>query len=318
MTADSLLQGRLCCLILGGALLAGVPGVAVAADRQKNGSFTATLGGHAVHYEVHGQGPVLMALTNSWGLTLEALRGMYRPLEERLTLVYFDPRGMGRSGPARNDGDLGMAAVREDWGALRRHLKIEKANAIGWSNGAMNLLVLAAEDPQTVGSAIFVHGVASFGPEDMQAFAARHPEMTARLTAFHKELADPGLTDHDRTARQRRMWMEEYFPFLLADPARSKVLFEEGFRGQPFSYPHTRQTDKDSAGFDVRPRLSRITARSLVIAGAKDAAPPAKVKEIADGIAGATFVVLEGSGHFAPLEEPEAFRRAVFEFLGVR
>jgi pimeloyl-ACP methyl ester carboxylesterase len=36
-----------------------------------------------------------------------------------------------------------------------------------------------------------------------------------------------------------------------------------------------------------------------------------------DGIPDATLVVLERSGHFAPLEEPEAFRQAVFDFLGV-
>ena len=41
------------------------------------------------------------------------------------------------------------------------------------------------------------------------------------------------------------------------------------------------------------------------------------MKEIADGIPGATFRIFEDSGHFAPIEEPEGFRQAVFEFLGV-
>jgi proline iminopeptidase len=289
----------------------------VAAQGLANGSFQADLGGRSVHYEVHGKGPVLMTLTNSWGLTLDGLRGLYRPLEERLTLVYFDPRGMGRSGPARTDADRGMAAVREDFDALRRHLKIDKANAIGWSNGAMNLLVLASERPETLSAAIFVHGVASYGPEDMKSFVERYPEMAARFMAFQKELDDPALTDAERTARQRRMWMEEYFPFLLADPKASRARFEEAFRGQPFSHPHTRQTNVDSANFDGRPGLPKIKARSLVIAGAQDAAPPSKVKEIADGIAGARFLVLDKSGHFGPIEEPQAFRDAVFDFLGV-
>ena len=100
-------------------------GAAHAADAPlANGSFTTDLNGHKVHYEVHGQGPVLMTLTNSWGLTGEGLRGLYRPLEEKLTLVYFDPRGMGASGPAATDADRGMAAVREELRALQRQLKI--------------------------------------------------------------------------------------------------------------------------------------------------------------------------------------------------
>jgi proline iminopeptidase len=245
------------------------------------------------------------------------MRGLFRPLEEKLTLVYFDPRGMGTSSPARVDTDRGMAAVREDFDALRRHLKIGKANVIGWSNGAMNLLLLASEHPETIESAIFVHGVASFGPDDMKAFAEAHPQMTARYIAFQQGQDDEKLTDEQRTARQKTFWMGEYFPFLLADPRASKPKLEEAFRGQPFSTPHTRQTDVESGMFDARPKLGAITARSLVLAGASDAAPPAKVKVIADGIKGAQFKVFERSGHFAPLEEPEAFRAAVFEFLAV-
>lgn len=282
-----------------------------------NGSFTAEAGGRTIHYEVHGSGPVLMALTNSWGLTLDGLRGLLRPLEDKLTLVYFDPRGMGSSSPARTDEDRGMAAVRADFDALRRHLKIEKANVIGWSNGAMNLLLLASEKPETIGSAVFVHGLASFGPEDIQAFGQKYPEMTARFVAFQQAQDDPKLTDDERTVRQKAFWMGEYFPFLLADAKASRARLDEAFRGQPFSTPHTRQTDIETASFDARPKLGSITARSLVLAGKYDAAPPEKVKVIADGIKGATFRVFEHSGHFAPIEETDAFRAAVFEFLGV-
>jgi pimeloyl-ACP methyl ester carboxylesterase len=151
----------------------------------------------------------------------------------------------------------------------------------------------------------------------MLEFANRFPDMTTRFLAFQKEQENPKLSDDERTARQRTFWMEVFFPFLLADPKASRPKLDEAFRGQPFSTPHTRQTDIESAMFDARPKLGAITARSLVLAGEKDAAPPAKVKEIADGIKGATFKVFKNSGHFAPIEEPEAFRTAVFEFLGV-
>ncbi len=297
-------------------LLALAAGPAAKTEALANGSFTADLGGRTLHYEVHGTGPVLMALTNSWGLTLDGLRGMYRPLEERLTLVYFDPRGMGSSSPARTDADRGMAAVREDFDALRRHLKLEQVDAIGWSNGAMNLLLLAAEKPATIRSAVFLHGLAHYGPEDVQAFTRTYPDMTARFVAFQQAQQDPTLSDDERTTRQKAFWMGEYFPFLLADARASRPKLEAAFAGQPFSAPHTRQTDVETATFDARPKLRAITARSLVVAGQHDAAPPSKVKEIADGIKGATFKVFAHSGHFAPLEEPEAFRAAVFEFLG--
>jgi proline iminopeptidase len=307
---------RVSTLAAAAALAAGTAGAADAP--LANGSFTAELGGRKVHYEVHGHGPVLMTVTNSWGLTGEGLRGLYRPLEEKLTLVYFDPRGMGASGPAATDADRGMAAVREDFRALQKHLKIGKANVIGWSNGAMNLLVLATETPDDLASAIFVHGLASFGKEDMVAFAARYPDMTKRFSEFGKQMADPKRTDAERTAMQKKMWMGEYFPFLLKDARLTGPRLQEAFATQPFSHPHARQTDIESGDFDVRAKLAAVKVPVLVIAGAADAAPPAKVKEIADGIPGAVFKVFEDSGHFAPLEEPEAFRQAVYDFLKVR
>ena len=147
----------------------------------ENGSFTAELNGFSIHYEVHGQGPVVMTLPNSWGLSLGGLRALYRSLEDTLTIVYFDPRGMGESAPIKEDSDMSMAAVRADFDALRRHLGLEKVNALGWSNGATNLILLASEKPDTLSTAVFLHGSASHGPEDMKGFAERYPELLALI-----------------------------------------------------------------------------------------------------------------------------------------
>ncbi|MCJ7754690.1 MAG: alpha/beta hydrolase, partial [Thermoanaerobaculales bacterium] len=154
----------------------------------ENGSFTAELNGFDIHYEVHGQGPVLMVLTNSWGLSTEGLRGLLGPLEERLTMVYFDPRGMGESAEIREESDMGLEAVRADFQALREHLGLESVNAIGWSNGAMNLVLLAAERPETIDTAIFLHGAASYTAEDMAAMAADYPELMKASMAFNQEM----------------------------------------------------------------------------------------------------------------------------------
>ena len=282
-----------------------------------NGSFTADLNGFRIHYEVHGQGPVLMALTNSWGLSLEALRAMYRPLEEKLTLVYFDPRGMGGSGPVRDESDRGLAAVRADFQALRAHLKLEKVNAIGWSNGAINLVWLAHEHPETLSSAIFVHGMASLGPEDMKAMQAQHPELTKSYGALMAAVSKPGLSAAEQTALQRKMWLEDYFPTLCADPVKGRALVADVFDEAQLSWPHAAYTSKELPTFDTRGLLAAIPVRSLVIAGAHDMLPPERVKVLADGLPRAEFVVFEKSGHFSPVEEPEGFRAAVYAFLGV-
>ena len=59
----------------------------------ENGSFKTELNGFGIHYEVQGEGPVLMVLSNSWGINVPALRALLGDLENDLTMVYFDPRG---------------------------------------------------------------------------------------------------------------------------------------------------------------------------------------------------------------------------------
>jgi proline iminopeptidase len=283
-----------------------------------NGSFTAVLGGPRIHYEVHGRGPVLMTLPNSWGLSLQGLRALYRRLEERLTLVYFDPRGMGGSGPAEEGADRGMAAVRTDFLALQRHLGLERVAAIGWSNGAMNLIGLAAAHPATLCAAVFVHGVANTAPEDMQYFEERHPDLVKAYGEFMADVARPELTRAERTERLRRFWLGFYFPRLCADRAAGTSLVARVFEDAELSWPHAERTNEEAAGFDARGDLARICVPSLVVAGAHDLLPPGRVREMADRIPGAEFAVFDRSGHFAPVEEPEAFADVVCDFLDRR
>ncbi len=289
----------------------------VVAEGLENGSFTAELNGFEIHYEVHGAGPVLMTLPNSWGLSLAGLRALYRPLENDLTMVYFDPRGMGGSGPIAQESDMGMEAVREDFDALRGHLGLDRVNAIGWSNGAMNLILLAAERPQILESAVFVHGAASFSPEDMQDFAKEHVDLMQGWAAMQQELSGDQLDVAVKTERMKAFWLDEYFPVAMANPEVTASVVRETFAEAEFSWLHADYSERESPTFDARDLLPTITARCLVLAGAHDMIPPYKVRELAEGVQEARYVLFADSGHFAQVEQPEAFRQAVLEFLGV-
>jgi proline iminopeptidase len=230
-------------------------------------------------------------------------------------MVYFDPRGMGGSDPIREEADMGLEAVRADFDALRTHLGLEKVHAIGWSNGAMNLLLLAAERPATIDAAIFLHGAASYGPEDMAHMAENYPEMLKAFAAMQQELQDPELTDEQKTTRMHQAWIESYFPVACADAEAMMPVLRETFLVDSFSWPHADYSQRAAPSFDARDRLGEITARSLIIVGAHDTMPPQKGETMRDGIAGSELVVFENSGHFSTLEEPERLVRVVVDFL---
>ena len=284
----------------------------------ENGSFMASLNEFQIHYEVHGRGPVVMVVPNSWGLDIAGLRGILGGLEQQATMVYFDPRGMGASDAIRQESDMGMAAVRADFDALRQYLGLDTVHAIGWSNGAGNLILLAAEYPEALESATFVHGVASYTQEDAAEFGERFPDLTNKYMAFMQEMADESLTDEMRTERVKELWLTEFFPLQMADQEGGPVLLEKAFGEAEFSWAHGQFANQESmAGFDTRDQLAAIPVRSLVIAGAHDMSSPEKVKVLADGLSDSVYVLFENSGHFSPLEEREKFESLVFDFIDV-
>jgi proline iminopeptidase len=72
----------------------------------------------------------------------------------------------------------------------------------------------------------------------------------------------------------------------------------------------------DRTPYDVRTLLPVLPVPTLVLVGRHDfICSPPFAEEIARAVPGAKLVVFEKSGHFAHLEEPEAFAKAVLSFV---
>jgi 3-oxoadipate enol-lactonase len=63
---------------------------------------------------------------------------------------------------------------------------------------------------------------------------------------------------------------------------------------------------------DLTDRLSRITAPTLVIAGADDpATPPLHGQAIANAVPGARLDIVENAAHLANVEQPQAITERI-------
>lgn len=68
--------------------------------------------------------------------------------------------------------------------------------------------------------------------------------------------------------------------------------------------------------FDVMPRISEIQSRVLVMGAEKDMSTPLKYLHLLnDKIENSSLAVLEGCGHFSPIESPEEFNKTMTTFL---
>jgi 3-oxoadipate enol-lactonase len=77
-----------------------------------------------------------------------------------------------------------------------------------------------------------------------------------------------------------------------------------------------RRQQEALAAFDAHDRLPRISAPTLVIAGARDREVPlAAAEELAHGIPGARLVVLRGAGHLMHYERAGEVNRLLLTFL---
>ena len=137
------------------------------------------------------------------------------------------------------------------------------------------------------------------------------PEQTAARTA-HIELARTGQFDEiAEVAIQRYLHRNRWNDAEMTDLVRT-MMAETG----PDNF--IRQTQAIMSRPDSRSLLASIRCPTLVLVGDGDVAtPPELNKEIADGIAGARYVVVPDCGHLSTVERPAAVNTALAEWLEV-
>ena len=167
-----------------------------------------------------------------------------------------------------------------------------------------------------------------FGGTVALAFAIAHPERIARLVlsdaaayfppegrkqfeVMAAKVAEGGLGSIAEIAAKR-----VFSPgHLAANPSlideRKRVLM--GIDPKAF-----QAACKILQEADLTIDLAKLEVPTLVVCGEFDqATPPVLNKEIADKVAGATYVEMPGCGHCPPLEQPEKFVAAIKDFVGL-
>ncbi len=101
--------------------------------------------------------------------------------------------------------------------------------------------------------------------------------------------------------------------FMDREPEASAALLHSLQDADRFSYASLCYALAD---FDVRARLPEITRPLLAVAGSQDQPTPAtKLAEIANGVPGALFEVIDGAAHLVPAEAPVVTAGLLADFL---
>ncbi len=241
--------------------------------------------GVGIHYEVHGSGPAVL-LSHGYSATCRMWDGQVAALKDRWRVIVWDMRGHGQSDYPEDQSLYSEDHTIEDLAAILR--------ACGETSAVIGGLSLG--------------GVASLG------FHLRHPEMTRALMLFD---TGPGF----RNDAARAEWNAR--ALRRADDLEARGIAALGTRAETRAREH-----RDAAGLARAARgmltsngdhlirsLETIAVPTLILVGSEDTNFLAATDYMARKISDARKVVIEGAGHAANLDRPEAFNRAVKDFL---
>lgn len=234
--------------------------------------------GARIWYSTYGAGPAVILLHS--GLGHSGNWGYQVPAlaESGYRAILIDSRGHGRS--TRDDQPYSYTLMTSDVRVVMNALHLERAALVGWSDGACTAMVLADKFPSCFSGVFYF--ACNMDPSGLKEFVFEAGSALERCFL-----------------RNKRDYAE-----LSATPDR----FEELIQALG---PMQREQPNYSAD-----DLARIGVPVTIVQGERDEFIRREHAEyLAQSIPGAELVILEGVSHFAPLQRPESFNRALLRFL---
>ena len=233
--------------------------------------------GARIWYASYGSGAPVILLHG--GLGHSGNWGYQVPglLEKGYRAVLIDSRGHGRS--TRDPRPYSYELMVSDVQAVMDTLQIEKAGFVGWSDGAVIALILASQNPQRVAGVFFF--ACNMDPGGTKEFEFT-PIVQRCFNRHVKDYAELSSTpdQFDEFSEAVGLMQRTQPNYSADDLAQIRV---------PVAIVHSEHDEF----------IQREHAQYL-----------------AQSIPNATFMLLSGVSHFAPLQRPAQFNTEMLRFLG--
>ena len=249
-------------------------------------------------YVVSGTGTPLVLLHafpldgRMWAPQVDGLAGTYQ-------VVVPDLRGFGA---ARDQAveEAGMDLLADDLARLLDDRGLDRVVLGGLSLGGYVALALMRRHADRVSGLVLLDTKATADGDQAR---KDRLEMAERVlvegNGFVPEAMLPKLLG-ETSRRERPQVVERVTELILEQDPRAIAGAQRGMAARP-----------DSTGL-----LASITVPTLVLTGEEDqATPPEQGRELAAGIPGARFLLVEEAGHLSNLEQPEIVNEALLDFL---
>jgi len=234
----------------------------------------ADIRGIKIYYEVYGKGEPLLIIHGNRG-SIKHFVYQIPYFAKNYQVIVADNRAQGKT--IDNADSLSYEMISDDLNALLDHLKLKNVNVIGWSDGAIEGLLLAIKHPDKVKKLAVTGGnlqpdTTVIDPYVRNLVKAAYIKGTDSL----KQMKNPTLRMKNR---YKLMHMLVYEPNITTDD------------------------------------LKKITCPALIIGGDHDVIKPGHTLEIFEHITNAYLWILPNSGHSTPIVYKDLFNQTVGAFF---
>lgn len=232
--------------------------------------------GARIRYVSFGDGPPVILLHGGLGHSGNWGHQVPALVAAGYRAVVIDSRGHGRS--TRDARPYSYALMGTDVLAVMDALGIARAAMVGWSDGACVALILAHKQPERV-SGVF--------------FFACNMDPSGALPFVPTPVIDRCFSRH-----------RQDYAALSATPDEFQTFVD-----------HVGLMQRTQPDYTVAD-LAEISVPVAIVQGEhEEFIRPEHAAYLARSIPGASLAILPGVSHFAPLQRPAVFNRAVLDFL---
>ena len=259
---------------------------------QVSGSGYINTGRDKIFFESAGSGEAIILIHDGL-LDRELWDNQFTFFSKRYTVIRYDRRGYGNSFPA-----IGNYSNIDDLNSLYTQLGIDSAILIGCSSGGALAIDFTLRFPEKVTSLVLV-GASVHGLPFTEHFMTRGGHLPSDLK-------------NDRQAGLYLINSDPYEIYSANTEAREKA--SKLIANNPLAiYTHPQDITDSIPTFR---RLQDIKIPVLIVTGEFDMPDiQAHAGALNAGITKSERIIIPGSGHLVPLEQPDLFNDAVIKFL---
>ncbi len=237
----------------------------------------APVNGIEMYYAVYGSGEPILLIHGGLGHA-DIWANQAIALSKDHKVIVADSRGHGRS--TRNEQPYGYDLMASDYLALLDYLKIDKTALVGWSDGGIIGIDIAMSHPERL-TKLFAQA-ANVTVDGVDPNVMNNATFNAYIERSGKDYARLS-----KTPDQYNAFVDQISHMWASEPAWTKE------------------------------QLAAIKVPTAIVLGDHDEAITRTHTEyMASAIPGAKLIILKDASHFAMLQDPGGYTRAVLDFLG--